>query len=141
MLSIEKLIEASRAGCQVSLVVRGICCLVPGVKDLTENITVISIVGRFLEHSRIYAFGSEGEERVYIASADMMTRNLEKRVEIAAPVLDPDVKKKVLHILSLVENDNVKARRMDNRGRYNKIQNLSSPINSQEECLREALNL
>ena len=138
---IEKLIEASRAGCQVSLVVRGICCLVPGVKDLTENITVISIVGRFLEHSRIYAFGSEGEERVYIASADMMTRNLEKRVEIAAPVLDPDVKKKVLHILSLVENDNVKARRMDNRGRYNKIQNLSSPINSQEECLREALNL
>ena len=138
---IEKLIEASRAGCQVSLVVRGICCLVPGVKDLTENITVISIVGRFLEHSRIYAFGSEGEERVYIASADMMTRNLEKRVEIAAPVLDPDVKKKVLHILSLVENDNVKARRMDSRGRYNKIQNLSSPINSQEECLREALNL
>ena len=138
---IEKLIEASRAGCQVSLVVRGICCLVPGVKDLTENITVISIVGRFLEHSRIYAFGSEGEERVYIASADMMTRNLEKRVEIAAPVLDPDVKKKVLHILSLVENDNVKARRMDNTGRYAKIQNLSSPINSQEECLREALNL
>ena len=138
---IEKLIEASRAGCQVSLVVRGICCLVPGVKDLTENITVISIVGRFLEHSRIYSFGCEGEERVYIASADMMTRNLEKRVEIATPVLDPDVKKKVLHILSLVENDNVKARRMDSTGRYAKIQNLSSPINSQEECLREALNL
>ena len=138
---IEKLIEASRAGCQVSLVVRGICCLVPGVNDLTENITVISIVGRFLEHSRIYSFGCEGEERVYIASADMMTRNLEKRVEIATPVLDPDVKKKVLHILSLVENDNVKARRMDSTGRYAKIQNLSSPINSQEECLREALNL
>ena len=138
---IEKLIEASRAGCQVSLVVRGICCLVPGVKDLTENITVISIVGRFLEHSRIYSFGCEGEERVYIASADMMTRNLEKRVEIATPVLDSDVKKKVLHILSLVENDNVKARRMDSTGRYAKIQNLSSPINSQEECLREALNL
>ena len=138
---IEKLIQASQAGCTVSLVVRGICCLVPGVPGLTENITVISIVGRFLEHSRIYSFGQEGEERVYIASADLMTRNLEKRVEIAAPVLDPDVKKRVLSILALVESDNVKARRLDSHGAYHKIQNLSSPINSQEECIRQAAAL
>ena len=138
---IEKLIEASQAGNTVSLVVRGICCLVPGVKDLSENITIISIVGRFLEHSRIYCFGSEGEERVYIASADLMTRNLEKRVEIATPILDPDIKKKILHLLSLVESDTVKARRLDNKGTYSKIQALSAPINSQEECIREAQNL
>ena len=100
----------------LSLVVRGICCMVPGVPGLTDNITVISIAGRFLEHSRIYTFGQEGEERVYISSADLMTRNLEKRVEIATPVLDPDVKKKVLNILTLVESDNVKARRLDNKG-------------------------
>ena len=118
--------------------VRGICCLVPGVPGLTENITVISIVGRFLEHSRIYAFGQEGQERVYIASADMMTRNLDKRVEIATPVLDPDIRRRVLHILSLVESDNVKARRLDSRGHYHKIQNLSTPIDSQEECIRQA---
>lgn len=90
--------------------------MVPGVPGLTDNITVISIAGRFLEHSRIYTFGQEGEERVYISSADLMTRNLEKRVEIATPVLDPDVKKKVLNILTLVESDNVKARRLDNKG-------------------------
>ena len=138
---IEKLIEASQAGCTVSLVVRGICCLVPGVPGLTENITVISIVGRFLEHSRIYSFGQEGQERVYIASADMMTRNLEKRVEIATPVLDADMRRRVLHILSLVESDNVKARRLDSRGHYHKIQNLSSPIDSQDECLRQASTL
>ena len=138
---IEKLIEASQAGCTVSLVVRGICCLVPGVGGFTDNITVISIVGRFLEHSRIYSFGKEGEERVYIASADMMTRNLEKRVEIATPVLDEDVRKRILHILSLIESDNVKARRLDSKGMYHKIQSLSSPINSQEECLKEALTL
>ena len=138
---IEKLIEASQAGVTVSLVVRGICCLVPGVKGLTENITVISIVGRFLEHSRIYSFGREGEERVYIASADMMTRNLEKRVEIATPILDKDVKRRILHMLSLIEGDTVKARRLLPNGSYEKIQSLSTPVNSQEECLKEALNL
>lgn len=138
---IEKLIEASQAGCTVSMIVRGICCLVPGVENQTENISVISIVGRFLEHSRIYAFGRGDDERLYISSADMMTRNLEKRVEIATPVLDPQIKKKVLHILSLAESDNVKARRLNSDGSYSKIQNLSSPINSQEECIKEALTL
>lgn len=139
--SMDKLIEASQAGVSVSLVVRGICCLVPGVPGLTENITVTSIVGRFLEHSRIYCFGKDGDERVYISSADLMTRNLQKRVEIATPVLDPQVKKRVLHILSLVEGDNVKARRMGSNGGYSKVKDFAKALNSQEECLREALTL
>ncbi|MGN0906544.1 MAG: polyphosphate kinase 1, partial [Bullifex sp.] len=138
---INKLVEAGKAGVKVSLVVRGICCLLPGVPGETENITVLSIVGRFLEHSRIYSFGREGEERVYIASADMMTRNLEKRVEIAVPVLDKNVKKRILSILTTIENDNVKGRRLSPDGRYRKIQSLSKMVNSQEECLRAANTL
>lgn len=129
---IEKLIEASKAGVKVSLVVTGICCLLPGVEGESENITVISIVGRFLEHSRIYSFGKEGEERVYIASADLMTRNFEKRIEIAAPVLDSGVKKRVLSLLSLIESDNVKARRLTSKEKYEKIRAFSKMINSQE---------
>ena len=138
---INKLVEASKAGVKVSLVVRGICCLLPGVPGETENISVLSIVGRFLEHSRIYSFGREGEERVYIASADMMTRNLEKRVEIAVPVLDKNVRKRILSILTTIENDNVKGRRLSPDGRYKKIQSLSKMVNSQEECLRNANTL
>ena len=126
---------------KISLVVRGICCLLPGVPGETENISVLSIVGRFLEHSRIYSFGREGEERVYIASADMMTRNLEKRVEIAVPVLDKNVRKRILSILTTIENDNVKGRRLSPDGRYKKIQSLSKMVNSQEECLRNANTL
>ena len=139
--SIEKLVEASKAGVKVSLVVRGICCLLPGVENESENISIISIVGRFLEHSRIYSFGKEGEERVYIASADLMTRNLEKRIEIATPVLDSSVKKRVLSLLALIESDNVKARRLTSSGRYEKIRALSKMINSQEECIKMANSL
>ena len=139
--SIEKLVEASKAGVKVSLVVRGICCLLPGVENESENISIISIVGRFLEHSRIYSFGKEGEERVYIASADLMTRNLEKRIEIATPILDNSVKKRVLSLLALIENDNVKARRLTASGRYEKIRALSKMINSQEECIKMANSL
>ena len=138
---IEKLVEASKAGVKVSLIVRGICCLLPGVERESENISVISIVGRFLEHSRIYSFGKEGEERVYIASADLMTRNLEKRVEIATPVLDKNVKKRILSLLSLIESDNVKARRLTPSGKYEKIRALSKMINSQEECIKNANSL
>ena len=138
---IDKFIEASQKGVEVRLVIRGICCLLPGVKGFTDNITVTSIVGRFLEHSRIYCFGREKDERVYIASADLMTRNLDKRVEIATPILDEDVKRKVLHILTLVEEDNVKARRLSSDGSYSKIQALTAPLNSQEECLKEAYTL
>lgn len=89
---ISKLVEASQAGVKIEMIVRGICCLIPGVKGYTENITVISIVGRFLEHSRIYRFGTKERENVYIASADFMTRNTLRRVEVAAPVLDERLK-------------------------------------------------
>ena len=88
---IEKIIEASKAGVKVELIVRGICCLKPGVQGETENVTVVSIVGRFLEHSRIYRFGTGEREKIYIASADFMTRNTIRRVEVATPIHDPDI--------------------------------------------------
>ena len=115
---IEKLISASKAGVKIDLVVRGICCLIPGVEGITENITVKSIVGRFLEHSRIYAFGNGDDAEIYISSADLMTRNIEKRVEIATPVLDKKIRKKIRGLLDLLLADNVKGRYLTNRGRY-----------------------
>ena len=133
---IEKLVEASQKGVKIYLCVRGICCLLPGVKGSTENISVISIVGRFLEHSRIYSFGSGKDERLYIGSADLMTRNISKRVEIAAPVLDRTVHRKIKSLLTLILSDTVKGRRLNSDGSYSKIETLSSPIDSQEECLK-----
>ncbi len=135
---IEKLIEANQAGVKVHLVVRGICCLLPGVEGVSDNISVISIVGRFLEHSRIYSFSSGKDQRMYIGSADLMTRNISKRVEIACPVLDAGVMEKINHLMDNIFNDNVKARRLLSDGRYHKVQSLSAPFDSQEECLREA---
>ena len=133
---IEKLVEASQKGVKIYLCVRGICCLLPGVKGSTENISVISIVGRFLEHSRIYSFGSGKDERLYIGSADLMTRNISKRVEIAAPVLDRTVHRKIKSLLTLILSDTVKGRRLNSDGSYSKIETLSSPVDSQEECLK-----
>lgn len=133
---IEKLIQASQAGVRIYLCVRGICCLLPGIKGSTENISVISIVGRFLEHSRIYSFGKGKDERLYIGSADLMTRNINKRVEIAAPVLDKTVHQKIKALLTLILSDTVKGRRLNSDGTYSKIETLSSPIDSQEECLK-----
>lgn len=133
---IDKLIEASRNGVKIYLCVRGICCLLPSVKGSTENISVISIVGRFLEHSRIYLFGKGDEERIYIGSADLMTRNINKRVEIACPILDKTVHKKVKDHLLLVLSDTVKARRLNSDGTYSKIETISPLIDSQEECLK-----
>jgi len=138
---IEKLIEASKSGVRVSLVIRGISCLIPGVKGETENITIKSIVGRYLEHSRIYSFGQEGEERVYISSADLMTRNLCRRVEIAAPIKEKDIKKRILHILTLCENDTAKGRQMKGDGSYAMPERGKGAINSQEQCLLEAHQL
>ena len=97
---------------------RGICCLIPGVEGITENITVKSIVGRFLEHSRIYAFGDGDDAEIFISSADLMTRNIDKRVEIATPVLDRGIRKKIRGMLDLILADNVKGRYLTNRGKY-----------------------
>jgi len=128
---IDKLVEASKLGVKVELIVRGICCVLPGIIEETHNITVRSIVGRFLEHSRIYYFYQHGEEQIYIASADMMTRNTEKRVEVACPILDRHAKEDLKNILNLCLNDTVKARILDPLGNY-AIQKCSvTPINSQ----------
>ncbi len=115
---IVKLIEASQAGVPIRLIVRGICCLTPGIPGYTENIEIISIVGRFLEHARVYAFGVGEEQKVFIGSADMMTRNTERRVEIIAPVESPEERKKVLWMVKVMLEDNVKARDMRPDGSY-----------------------
>ena len=128
---IEKLVEASQAGVKIQLIVRGICCIIPGVKDYTENIQVISIVGRYLEHSRIYIFGDKDPE-VYISSADLMTRNLERRVEVGAPIHDPRIKKTILNMFDIMLHDNVKASRLLNDGTYKRVKNKQEKINSQE---------
>lgn len=115
---IDKLSEASRAGVKIQLVVRGICCLVPGIPGQTENITVVSIVGRYLEHSRIYYFNHHGAKKIYISSADLMTRNLERRLEIAAPVYDEGIKQQLTHHLLMLLSDDVKARVLGKDGNY-----------------------
>jgi polyphosphate kinase len=117
----EKLIEASIAGVKTDLVVRGICCLIAGVQGLTENITVRSIIGRFLEHSRIYMFGRGEESKIYIASADFMTRNINHRVEVAAPIYDKAVRQKILHIYDVIMSDNVKARLQNADGGFTAV--------------------
>ena len=130
---IEKLAEASRAGVKIELVVRGICCLIAGVEGDTENIRVISIVGRFLEHSRIYIFGKDSRRRVYISSADFMTRNTERRVEVAAPLLDRRLADRAVDIFNTCLRDNVKAREQDSEGNYHHVERKpgEAPLNSQ----------
>ena len=132
---IDKFIEASQAGVKIDLIVRGICCLVPGVEGQTENITVRSIVGRFLEHSRIYSFGSGEQNVMYISSADLMTRNTDKRVEIAAPVLDKDIKKRISDYLGIMFADNVKARVMTAEATYRKVEAIGDPLDAQNYLL------
>lgn len=136
---IEKVCEASQAGVQVDLIVRGICCILPGVKGYTENVRVMSIVGRYLEHPRIFRFGVGAEQKLYIGSADMMTRNTEKRVEVAVPVLDEDIKKQINHYLDVMLNDNVKARVLQSDGRYKKKEQEEPYIDSQAVFMDEAL--
>lgn len=130
---IMKLYEASIAGVEIDLIVRGICCLKAGVKGISENIRVRSIIGRFLEHSRIYYFHHNGEEKIFLSSADMMTRNMVRRVEILFPILNEATKKRVKKIISITNADNVKAREMDENGTYHYVKRASGEaiINSQ----------
>ena len=135
---IDKLIDASKAGVKIDMIVRGICCLIPGVEGETENIHVISVVGRFLEHSRIYIFGNGEEAQYYIGSADFMTRNTVKRVEVAASVYSERLKKRLQDLFDLMLSDNKKARKEDAKGAYSVVECKGQPINSQELLYQEA---
>ena len=119
--TIDALRNASRAGCRIQMIIRGICCLLPGIPGETENIEVRSVVGRYLEHSRIYIFGTGATEEMYIASADFMTRNTERRVEVGCPIENPEIRAKIHNIIDIMEHDNTKARHMSPEGIYEEI--------------------
>ena len=135
---IDKLIQASRAGVKIEMVVRGICCLNPGIKGETDNIKIVSIVGRFLEHSRIYIFGKGEREEMFIGSADFMTRNTVRRVEVATPLYDKDIKDRVRESFKLQMSDNVKARELCKNGSYKYVEHTEPAVNSQEIFYEEA---
>lgn len=138
---INKLVEASQAGVDINLIIRGICCLVPGLEDVTDNITVTSVVGRMLEHSRIYCFGEDEDCTVYLSSADLMTRNTERRVEIAFPLFNKALRMRVLEMLKVILSDTAKARRLLPDGTYVRIKTPegSDPINEQVYFMDEAI--
>ncbi len=135
---IDKLVEASQKGVKIRMVIRGICCLVAGIKGCTENIEITSIVGRYLEHSRIYIFGTPERMKLYISSADFMTRNTLRRVEVAAPVYDTHVRKRIMHIFDILTKDNVKARVMLPDSSYVRVKPEGEPVDSQSAFIREA---
>lgn len=126
---IKKLFEASQAGVKIQLIIRGICCLKPGVPGVSDNIEVVSIVGRFLEHSRIYYFHNNGDEKIYLSSADAMTRNMIKRVEILFPVHDAKIRERLLNFVNLQLSDNQKGRYQDKNGVYHYVNNNQLPLN------------
>ena len=130
---IDRLVQASCEGVKIDLIVRGICCLIPGVPGATENIRVVSIVGRFLEHSRIYIFGRGARAKVYIASADFMTRNTLRRVEVAAPIRDETLKAQIVSMFDLLLSDNVQAREMQADGSYVRRQPIDEPPRNAQE--------
>ncbi|MCF3944406.1 RNA degradosome polyphosphate kinase [Oceanobacillus alkalisoli] len=140
---IEKLYKASQAGVQINLIVRGICCLKPGIKSVSENITVRSIVGRYLEHSRIFYFHSNGKERIFLSSADMMTRNMEKRIELLFPIYDERIKLRIKDVLELTLKDNVKAREQHANGVYDYVKRKPEEraISSQMELFKLAYEM
>ena len=137
---IAKVAEASRAGVKVDLIVRGICCILPGVPGYTDNLTVSSIVGRYLEHPRIFCFGTGADQKIYIGSADMMTRNTEKREEVACPVLDDAVRRQISYYMDVMLADNVKARVLQSDGTYKKKPITEHRVNSQERFMKEAVH-
>ena len=136
---IEKLFEASQAGVKIQLIIRGICCLKPGIPGISENIEVVSIVGRLLEHSRIYYFHNNSEAHIYLSSADVMTRNMIKRVEILFPVEDKSIGQRLVNYMNLQLSDNRKGRYQDAQGLYHYVENNSSPLNSQSYLMQEAI--
>ena len=117
------------------MVVRGICCILPQVPGKTENLRIVSVVGRYLEHSRIYVFGTGESAKIYLSSADFMTRNTQHRVEVAVPVYDPDARKKVLQILELCLADNTKARLLTSDGQYVLPPQEGTPVDCQQQLL------
>ena len=138
---IEKLYDASRAGVQIHLIIRGICCLRTGIENVSDNIDVKSIVGTFLEHSRIFYFYNNGQEDIYMGSADWMPRNLDRRVEILFPVEDDIIKERLKHILEICLKDNTKAYTMKNDGEYAHVNRRNSDaIGAQAKFCQEAIN-
>jgi len=133
---INMLSRASNAGVKIRLIVRGICCIIPGLPGKTENIEVTSIVGRFLEHHRIYCFGTGENSHIYLSSGDLMTRNTEKRVEIAFPVDDLDLKDEIRSMMEIMLSDNVKARRINEKGDYERIIREGEKVDAQK-CLMQ----
>ncbi len=138
---IEKLVEASMSGVKIDMIIRGISCMIAGIEGYTDNITITSIVGRFLEHSRIYIFGRAEDAKIYISSADYMTRNTIRRVEVAAPVYDEAIKERLIHMFNIMLSDNVKARIMSDDGNYYRkdVKEGEARINSQEYFYDEAI--
>ena len=135
---IDKMIEASQTGVKIDLIVRGICCLKPQIPGVTENIRVISVVGRYLEHSRIYRLGVGNEEKMYIASADFMTRNTVRRVEVAAPVYDPAIRERIRYIFDTIMKDDEKGKEQNAEGIYEDRHINEEPVNSQEIFFQDA---
>lgn len=135
---IDKLYEASQAGVQIQIILRGICCLIPGVEGMSENIEVISIIDRFLEHARVYIFANDGQEKMYIASADWMTRNLDRRVEVAAPIFDPIIFSELRKIIDIQWQDNVKARKINATASnaYRQALPVAPPVRAQVSTYR-----
>ncbi len=138
---IEKFVEASKAGVRIELIVRGICCLKPGIKDFTENIRVVSIVSRFLEHSRVYIFGAGEDRKVYISSADFMTRNTVSRVEVAMPVLDDEIRSRIVQMFDIQFKDDEKGKEQDADGVYRSRKINEIPLNSQEMFYENAYRM
>ena len=128
---IDKLYEASAAGVPIKMIVRGICCLIPGVKGLSEHIEVVSVVDKFLEHPRVYIFENGGEPKYYISSADFMTRNIENRVEVATPIYDLDLQNQIQEVFLLCWDDNTKGRYVNGKKGNQFIENKKSKIRSQ----------
>lgn len=135
---IDALMAASQAGVKIEMVVRGICCLIPGVPSKTENIRIVSIVGRFLEHSRIYIFGTEKQRKIYIASADFMTRNTLRRVEVAAPIRDEALQEEILSAFDVMLRDNCQAWNLCSDGVYRRNRNDQPKLNAQETFFHQA---